>query len=340
MRPPGSPPASPDDAAPARPGWLRLAGGAALAASLYALVLGLWQAEALAAAWRNLRAETVLAVAGLCWLNYLLRGWRWWTWLAQNGCRLRLRRAMRLYLCGYAFTATPGNVGEALRGTWVRPGEPMRALGIFGAERLADLSALLLLSLSAAPVLWPALRGRLTDWGSHHSDQLLPRMIEVLAGAGEGVLPAVLIGLSTLLLAAGLALLLRLRRWWPTWLAEAGHCLRARPWRWLLVTLLAWAAQGLAVWLLARDLMLPLDLGLATGYYAAAMVGGAVSALPAGLGSMEALLTAMLVASGAALAPALVLVLLVRVFTLWQAIVAGALVLAWSLIVLKDPRLG
>lgn len=331
--------ASREDRATPRPRWLRLAGAAALAASLYALVLGLWQADALAAAWDKLRPGTVLAVIGLCWLNYLLRGWRWWAWLAQNGCRLKLRRAMRLYLCGYAFTATPGNVGEALRGTWVRPGEPMRALGIFGAERLADLFALLLLSLAAAPVLWPALRGRLSAWGSHHREEMLPHMIELLALAGDGVLLAVLLGLSALLMAGGLALMLSLRRWWPTWLAEAGRCLRVRPWRWLLSTLLAWGGQGLAVWLLARDLALPLDLGLATGYYAAAMVGGAVSALPAGLGSMEALLTALLVASGTALAPALVLVLLVRVFTLWQAIVAGALILAWSLFVLKDPRL-
>lgn len=293
----------------------RWGAGLALLFSLQALALGLWQAEALREGWAALQPGTLLAAAGLCWLNYLLRGLRWVAWVRQGGAALDWGRGLRLYLCGYAFTATPGNVGEALRGAWVRPGQPLWSLAIFGAERLADLLALLLLSLPALPLL----AARLPE------------------GLGAGLaLGAMALG--------GLLLLPSLRQAMgsrvPPWVLAALGALRRRPAGWMLASLLAWAAQGLAVWLLARDLALPLDLGRAQGIYAAAMVGGALSALPAGLGSMEALLTAMLVASGAALAPALVLVLLVRVFTLWQAIVAGALILAWSLIVLKDPRLG
>lgn len=298
----------------------RWTAGLALVFSLAGVVLGGWQAEALGQAWDAMNGLTVLAVAALCWLNYLLRGLRWWLWMRAQGEPLALCRGLRLYLCAYAFTATPGNVGEALRGAWIRPGQPLWSLGIFGAERLADLLALMLLSLAVLPTWLPVLRNGI-DSGS---------ALRLLSGG------SVLLGL----MAVFGGLVWRRRHRVPLWLREAGRCLGQAPALGLGLSVLAWAAQGLAVWLLARDLGLPLDLALSTGYYAAAMIGGAVSALPAGLGSMEALLTAMIVASGAALAPALVLVLLVRVFTLWQAIVAGALILAWSLFVLKDPRLG
>jgi uncharacterized membrane protein YbhN (UPF0104 family) len=122
------------------------------------------------------------------------------------------------------------------------------------------------------------------------------------------------------------------------WLCEAGRCLARQPARWLLLTLAAWAAQGLAVALLCRAAGLDVPAWLAAGFYALAMVGGALSALPAGLGGTEALLVALLVGQGAAAGTAVAVMVLARLLTLWLAVALGLLALLYSAGISKDIR--
>ena len=128
-----------------------------------------------------------------------------------------------------------------------------------------------------------------------------------------------------------------LQRW--TWLAEAAQCLRLRPGLWFGLTLLAWAAQGLAVWLICRALAVHLPLLTAISFYAVAMVAGALSALPAGLGGTEAVLTGLLVAQSATPAIALAITLLARLLTLWLAVGLGMAALLYSAAIRKDIKL-
>lgn len=301
---------------------LRWAAGLALLFAAQALALTVWQAEALGAALARLDAATLGAAAGLCLLNYLLRGARWIAWVRADGLSLPAGRGLQLYLAAYAGTATPGNVGEALRGAWLRPQAPAWSLGVFAAERLADLIALLALAALAAPAWAPALGA-----GLHRAAQAALEAPALAAG----------------LVLAVLAALMGARRWarrqapepaggWRAALAQAkgtvAACLRHRPLAWLGASMLAWAAQGVAVALLAAGLGRPLGWVEASGAYAAAMVAGAASALPAGLGSMEASFTALMLAAGWPLAEALTLMLLVRALTLWQALLIG--LLAWA----------
>lgn len=291
---------------------LLLALGAAAAA--YALVLLLTSPTPPQQVLRRLASPAGLLAAALCILNYLLRGLRWRLWMAHYQRPLGLLEGLRIYLAGYTFTPTPGNIGEAARGLLLarQPLGPGQSLAIFGAERLADLLALLLLTLPG--VVWLL--------GLQHI-RWLP--LVVVAG-GLGALAAAL-------------LLLRLR---PTllarfaWLQQAWLCLATRPLQWLLLTVLAWAAQGVAVWLICRDQGLALDPLLATGFYALAMVGGALSMLPAGLGGMEALLTGLLVLHGASLGLAAGVTVLVRLLTLWLAVAIGVLALLYSAAFRKD----
>lgn len=291
---------------------LLLALGAAAAA--YALVLLLTSPTPPHQVLRSLASPAGLLAAALCVLNYLLRGLRWRLWMAHYQRPLGLLEGLRIYLAGYTFTPTPGNIGEAARGLLLarQPLGPGQSLAIFGAERLADLLALLLLTLPG--VVWLL--------GLQHISWL---PLVVVAG-GLGALAAAL-------------LLLRLR---PTllarfaWLQQAWLCLATRPLQWLLLTVLAWAAQGVAVWLICRDQGLALDPLLATGFYALAMVGGALSMLPAGLGGMEALLTGLLVLHGASLGLAAGVTVLVRLLTLWLAVAIGVLALLYSAAFRKD----
>jgi uncharacterized membrane protein YbhN (UPF0104 family) len=283
----------------------------AAAITAYAVVLALFGEGSALASLQRLGSLAGLQALALCLLNYLLRGLRWRRWMAHFGRPLGLLEGLRLYLAGYTFTPTPGNIGEAARGLLLarQPLSSAQSLAMFGAERLADLFVLLLMAL---PVVW-----YLSDAG----------------GSGTGARLALALGLFglALLLLSGLWIHFRLRllRRWP-WLGEAWRCLATQPVVWLGLTGLAWAAQGLAVWLLCREAGLSIGVLQAAGFYAVAMVGGALSLLPAGLGGMEALLTGLLVLHGAGTAQAIGITVLVRLATLWFAVAIGALALVYS----------
>ncbi|MGA8784645.1 MAG: lysylphosphatidylglycerol synthase transmembrane domain-containing protein [Polaromonas sp.] len=261
---------------------------------------------------------TGLQAAALCLLSYGLRGLRWRLWMAHYGRHFGPLQGLRLYLAGYAFTPTPGNVGEAVRGLMLarNPLGARQSLAIFGAERLADLLCLLLLCLPAV------------GWALAHG------MVRMAPAWLPGLLVA-----GLLAAALGLGLLLRFRRALLqrfSWLQEAWRCLAVRPLLWFLLTLAAWAAQGLAVWLICRDIGISLGLLTASGFYAVAMVAGALSALPAGLGGTEAVLTGLLVAHGAAPGEALSITVLVRLLTLWLAVAIGVMALLYSAAIRKE----
>jgi uncharacterized membrane protein YbhN (UPF0104 family) len=283
-------------------------------ATVYAVLLALFAETSPLAPLQALASTAGLQAIALCLLNYLLRGLRWRLWMAQCGRPLPVGKALRLYLAGYTFTPTPGNVGEAARGLLLAP-NPLSAaqsLAIFGAERLADLLSLLLLCL---PVAW---------W---------------LAGLAGPQAVAGLAGLAVLLAFALGVLLFRFRATLLArfaWLREAWTCLATRPLLWLALSLAAWAAQGVAVWLLCREAGLSLGMPQATGFYALSMVGGALSLLPAGLGGMEAILTAVLVSHGASAGLALGITVQVRLVTLWLAVALGVLALVYSAAIRRD----
>ena len=296
-----------------------------LVATAYAAALLVWgdgPQTSLAVLWSWTGAQA----AALCLLNYGLRGLRWRLWMAQMGRPFGWLEGLRLYWAGYAFTPTPGNVGEALRGLMLarKPLSTTQSLAIFGAERLADLLCLLLL----CP---PALAWMLSRWG-HGAVRAIPEVAAVVVGLA--LAGALLVGL-------GVATLFRyrvrlLQRF--AWLLDAWRCLSVRPLVWFALTLTAWAAQGVAVWLICRALAVHLSVLTATGFYAVAMVAGALSALPAGLGGTEAVLTGLLVAHGATPATALSITVLARLLTLWLAVAIGWVALLYSAAIRKDIR--
>ena len=290
-----------------------------LVATCYAAALLIW-GESPKTSVSVLWSWTGLQAGALCLLNYLLRGVRWRLWMAQHERHFNWLEGLRLYCAGYAFTPTPGNIGEAVRGLMLTrsPLSVGQSLAIFGAERLADLLCLLLLCLPAV------------GWVLHGSHQMPTTWGFALLAAG------------TLLAVLVLALLFTYRARLQhrfEWLQSAWQCMAVRPWVWFFLTLAAWAAQGVAVWLICRALGLYIPLLMASSFYATAMVAGALSALPAGLGGTEVVLTGLLVAQGATPAAALTITLLARLLTLWLAVAIGVGALLYSAAIRKDISL-
>jgi glycosyltransferase 2 family protein len=88
--------------------------------------------------------------------------------------------------------------------------------------------------------------------------------------------------------------------------------------------LVAWGLEGLGLYALGS--MLPaVHLAPATGVgiYAVAVLVGALSLLPGGLGSTETVMTALLATQGYALGDALLITILCRIVTLWLAVCIG-----------------
>ena len=291
-----------------------------LAATVYALVLLVW-GDGFSIKWWVLWSLTGAQAAGLCLLSYLLRGLRWRLWMAHYGRHFGGAEGLRLYLAGYAFTPTPGNVGEAMRGLMLakQPMPLLQSLAVFGAERLADLLCLFLLCLPA--FFWMA------NYPALHSAVGSAARLSLI-----GV--AVFIVLSAVVWRNRKRLLTRF-----SWLQETWLCLSVRPLTWFGLTLVAWAAQGFAVWLICRALDAHMSPLMAIGFYAVAMVAGALSALPAGLGGMELALTGLLVLQGTSMPQALAMTVLVRLLTLWLAVALGVLALLYSSLIARDMRL-
>ncbi len=267
----------------------------------------------------QLWSGTGLLALLLCLLNYLLRGWRWCLWMAFMGRPMPPVAGLRRYLVGYVFTPTPGNVGEALRATLLaqRPLSVTQSLSIFGAERVADLAALLILCLPA--LIW---------WWQHMP--VLPSWV----GWRGGLVLLGLVALAAVLLKPRVVAVIQ--RW--VWLGTSLACLRHRTGLWMSLTLGAWLAQGVAVYLLCHMLGLHIEMLTAVGFYAVAMVAGALSALPAGLGGTELALSGLLVLHGANGTSALIITFVARILTLWLAVVIGMVAMAHSLLIAKDIR--
>jgi uncharacterized protein (TIRG00374 family) len=95
----------------------------------------------------------------------------------------------------------------------------------------------------------------------------------------------------------------------------------------LLLGMVAWGAEALSLYLVAFWLGSEITLTTAVFVYAFAMIVGALSFLPGGLGGTEAVMVGLLMLNGLTVADATAATILVRVATLWFAVALG--LMAW-----------
>jgi uncharacterized protein (TIRG00374 family) len=298
---------------------------------LYGMVAGLFLAciVAFRADLAKISADAVFAASGalvltaaLSLLNYLLRAWRWRFLFARLGYRLPLRYAGLTYIAGFAFTLSPGKVGELVRAAYYRRrGIPLAAVtAVFFVERLTDLAVM----VSLAAVFLAAGAGRFAPllWGA---GLCVPVFMLVLSMIRAGQLDRIdlywqarpgrlarLIHLALHAISSAKVLIAP----GPTMVA-------------LLLGMVAWGAEGVGLHVLgalAPGVVISVD--EAVGIYAIAIVVGALSFLPGGLGTAEAVMVALLAHHGYTLADALLITLACRILTLWLAIGLGWLAVA------------
>jgi uncharacterized membrane protein YbhN (UPF0104 family) len=278
----------------------------------------------------SIPAGTLLAMLALSLANYGCRGVRWLLYTQRLGLAVPPGRNLLFYVAGFALTTTPGKFGEALR-LWLiercHGYRYERLAPLFLADRLSDMNGVLLICLVGA-LGFPAKAWLALVTGA-----------AVLVLTAAFVFPGPLIRLSAGLYDLGGRRGRRLFARVRTALRHTARLFRAPIYlASLALSLAGWFAESLAFALLLGALGTDLSLLPAMFVFTVAMIAGAVSMLPGGLGSTEATMIGLLLALGVDFDRALVATAVIRLTTLWFGVGLGSLALPFALRLARRPR--
>lgn len=293
------------------------------AVAVVVLAVALWRSDPRAAARELARVPPLQGalVLGLVLGGYALRFAKWHLFLRRLGTQVPVGRSAAIFTSGLLMVVTPAKVGEVWKAVALKEtdGIPVaRGLGAVALERLTDLVAIAALALLGAAALG------LAPW--------------LAAGAMLAFLAGVLV--------------LRWRRPWLALLARLeARRPGSRPVAFLhalyldtssllaastlgigaALGLVAWALEGLALWVILEALGVDASAVWAIGVFAAGSIAGGLSVLPGGVGTAEAGMVALLVAGGVPASTAFAATVLVRVMTLgFGAALGGVCYAVWT----------
>jgi glycosyltransferase 2 family protein len=299
--------------------WSALGGGGAFV--LLALLADLGELRRALAAFP---LWLLLPVAGLSLLNYTCRFLKWQWFLSRLGAAPPLGESALVTLAGFAFTVTPGKVGEFIKAFMLKKGRgtPYRVtMPVLLLDRFMDFLALFFLSCLGLTF------GLISPW-------LLALPIALMAAA-------LALLRSRTLMAPLLAFLKRFRFARPVGeklddLYENGRSLLTLP---ILLgslglSISGWLAEGVGFYLVAKAFGAAFPLLTAVFIYSASTVLGALTMIPGGLvvteGGLAGLATRL---GGMPAAGAVGAVFVCRLMTLWLGVGIG-----WGAFALS-PRL-
>lgn len=249
--------------------------------------------------------------------NYGLRFIRWQGYLQTLGYPIAWRPSLKIYLAGFALTTTPGKAGEALRGILLKPlGVPhSHSLAAFFSERLSDLFAIVLLTLfgltlypEANILIWIGIGGIALAFLVLSQQKLLALATQRLKQKHTKYAQVLLQLLNVL--------------------TQAQQC--HKPLQLITASILsciAWSAEALAFYWVLSWMGADISLPFAVFVYAIAMLAGALSFMPGGLGGAEAVMIALLIWADMPNPDAVAATVLIRLATLWFAVGIGAMCL-------------
>lgn len=283
-----------------------------------ALLLLSGDLEEMARSVGSFRMRLLPAVLALSLVNYGLRMVRWEIYLRQIGVRVPLTASATIFSSGLAMSVTPGKAGELLKAYGLNrvAGTPIRrVVPVILMERVNDLAGVLLLvglgSLAGSALPFLAVAAILIVF---HAILFFPTPARRLLQRTFSVLKRPSLGEKILDAFDALAALAR-----PTPLILG-----------TLLSILAWGAEGVGLWLVVVGLDGQVSLPQSVMAYALATLAGAISFLPGGLIVTEGSMTLILVKLSLSHAQAAVATTICRIATLWFAVLLGCLALLWG----------
>ncbi|MGI9290080.1 MAG: lysylphosphatidylglycerol synthase transmembrane domain-containing protein [Gammaproteobacteria bacterium] len=287
----------------------------AISIAIYGIVLAAMEdVGRMTASLASLGLAGWVVVISLSSLNIALRFLRWQYYLVSLGHKISRLRSLQCFIAGFAFTITPAKAGEAVRSLYLKnDGIPYtNSLAALFVERLTDLLAVVLMALAAAYsfadyrwLVWLAGGMTLAILPLIHSKlmrHILTTLSERFADNRLGGLIQKLVNL----------------------IDSSATLLRSGPlYGGMILSLIACFSVCMMMYVALNMLGSDISLPLAVGIYATGILVGALSFLPGGIGSAEAVMIGLLILAGTDLATATAVTLICRIAALWYSIALG-----------------
>ena len=257
---------------------------------------------------RNFPLKYFMAALALTYFNYLLRFLRWEYYLRTLNISIPTKQSMLIFTSGLGMALTPWKIGEVLKGYYLQERHQIpisTTAPIIFMERVTDVLAVICLGFlgikwlpqSAQILLCCAVSFLTVGWyfASKHRDAIVAipglrrweHQLNIAEQASHGLNTP-----KTLLVAT-------------------------------IISLLAWTSEGTALWIILLGIDSQINLSTGVVVYSVATLGGALTALPGGLIGTEGTMVALLQDLGVEKAMATTSTILVRVATLWFALLIG-----------------
>jgi uncharacterized protein (TIRG00374 family) len=246
-------------------------------------------------------------------VNYFVRFLKWDYLLSVIKIKLNKIDSLSIFLSGLVMSVTPGKMGELLKAYLTKEvtGVPIsKSAPIVFAERITDFLALIVISISGAFIF---------NFG-----------LEIIIGVGIFLIILIVI-ISNKKVALAILKLLEKNRFLDKHLQKFNNAyessfqlLKFRVLIYMtLVSVISWLAECLGYYIILRNFGIENSFLWAAFSYAFATIAGAISMLPGGLGVTEGSLTFMLIKNGQSKEFAVATTFIVRVVTLWFAVIVG-----------------
>ncbi len=275
--------------------------------------------EKIFAAFAQLSLLNWLSILSVSFTSYFLRFARWHYYLRYLQHQIPFMQHFLYYLSGYALTITPAKIGETIRSTYLaRHAVPYtQSIAMFFTERFLDVVVIALISLF---VLQPKLTN---GHNNYHYFILLSIFITVsfIPLLRQTFVTQFIEFLRSKISWQHLnSLLKHLGRLITT----ARELFALKPvYTGLFLGAIAWVIQGIAFYFILTTLNVDITLQLSLGIYAISLLAGALSFIPGGIGTTEAVMTLLLSLLGMDTATAIAAALISRLSTLWFAVSLG-----------------
>lgn len=287
-----------------------------VAVALYGLTAGIFGWDGIRAQISAFPAAFLGGMALLSLANYFLRFWRWQVYLQRLGCPLPFRSSLGLYFTAYVMVITPGKIGEVFKAGIMQEkyGIPLaKGLPIVLAERIYDFLAVLFLAVLGL-FFWPGSFAGLEV--GLLAASIFPLMLVLFRNSRIRGLMLSKLSKAPVLRDHAVAL--------DEAVAALSALLNLRIMAFSMVlTVVAWLGECLGLWLACLGIGFSVPVLEANFIYAAGTLVGSLSFLPGGLGGTEATIILLLKSLAMDPSSAATVALLVRLFTLWLAVVVG-----------------
>jgi uncharacterized protein (TIRG00374 family) len=289
--------------------------------ALYATLLLVSDFNKLANKIANFNAEYLPVIISLIMIGWIPLFVRWNLLLKHSGLKVPLKKNLLIYLSGFALSITPGKIGELLRAQILKSQFDLprtKTTTLVLVEKFYDLAGAILISLTSI-------------WFFHESSPIIIIGC-IMLGITFALASSKTFFSKALKLFSQFKFLSKFLQPLSDSFDTVNSSTRGKiAILSILLSMSYWLITTYAVYfILVSFKITQLNYLNVVSVYPSSLILGAISFIPGGIGVAEGSLAAMLSLQGIELSTVFVLVIFIRVFTLWYGVVIGFISLKLS----------